>query len=184
MARWKLTTSERFWAKVNKNGPIPPHRPELGPCHIWTAARFPYEYGAFWDGEKLVRAHRFAWEQKHGKIPYPLQALHHCDNPPCVNDAHLFIGTRKDNMMDMSRKGRQIFQRSPERCARGDRNGARLYPERIFRGESVGTSKLTADDVRQIRALRGLRQRDIGKLFGVSQAQIQKILTGQSWKHI
>jgi len=51
-------------------------------------------------------AHRKAWEDEHGPIPPGMNVCHHCDNPPCINPDHLFLGTQKDNAVDMSRKGR------------------------------------------------------------------------------
>jgi hypothetical protein len=75
-------------------------------------------YGQFSCGHRNEiywhRAHRFSWALVHGEIPEGMWVLHRCDNPPCVNPDHLFVGTHEDNMSDMVRKGRQ---------AKGARNG-------------------------------------------------------------
>lgn len=106
--RRRIPPSERFWPKVNKAGPAPEHRPELGPCWEWTAGQAPHGYGAFAIGgrEGAVGAHRFAYELLVGPIPDGLSVLHHCDNPPCCNPAHLFLGTRAENMYDAIAKDR------------------------------------------------------------------------------
>lgn len=104
----------RFWAKVDKNGPVPAHCPELGPCWIWTAATDPKGYGKFsvftvLPAPRMNRvffAHRVSMALAGTIPPDDLQGCHHCDNPPCVNPAHLFLGTHDENMMDMTSKGR------------------------------------------------------------------------------
>lgn len=98
--------AKRFWPRVNKNGPIPSRCPELGPCHLWTGTCDRDGYGQFMRGRKRTRAHRFAWELAHGPVPLGKLVCHHCDNPPCVNEVHLFLGTHKDNGRDRGTKGR------------------------------------------------------------------------------
>ena len=99
---------ERFWPKVNKNGPVPKHCPELGKCWIWTAARYPAGYGLFVPkkGESPEGAHRIAYRLTVGEIPEGIQVCHRCDNRPCVRPDHLFLGTAKDNAEDRQAKGR------------------------------------------------------------------------------
>src|SRR5689334_7112424 len=77
----------RFWKRVNKDGPIV--RPELGPCWLWTGARNPSGHGHLMLRKKEVKPHRVAWVIARGNIPDGVCILHRCDNPPCVNDAHL-----------------------------------------------------------------------------------------------
>lgn len=90
--------------------------PETG-CHVWSSTLSTGGYGRV-----LVSAHRLAWELAHGPIPGGLLVLHKCDNPPCCNPEHLFLGTIADNMADKIRKGRgrngwtgKLPPRSPER---------------------------------------------------------------------
>ena len=99
------TIEERFWSKVNKQGGIPSHRPELGNCWEWTAGRFDVGYGAFANGGQNEGAHRFSFRLKNGKIKKGMYVLHKCDNMICVRPSHLFQGTDKDNADDREAKG-------------------------------------------------------------------------------
>jgi hypothetical protein len=89
----------RFWAKVDKSA-------GEDACWPWTAARSKLDYGVFGIGPILVLAHRFAYETTHGTIAAGICVLHRCDNPPCCNPAHHFLGTKLDNSLDMAAKGR------------------------------------------------------------------------------
>lgn len=155
MARWKDTTlRERFEEKVDRSG---------GPdaCHEWTSTLHRLGYGRFYDGAKRIYAHREAWRLEHGDIPEGIHVLHRCDNRPCVNPRHLFLGTQKDNMADASEKGRM---------AKGVKNGR---------------SKLTREQVKEIRRLRGKAyQKDLAKRFGVARNTICVIQLRQTWKHV
>src|SRR6266550_4607552 len=91
----------RFWAKVDRDGPLSKYRPDLGPCWIWTGAKSGERgtplYGAFvWD-RKTGGAHRFSYEQEHGQIPDGLEPDHLCKNTLCVRPSHLEIVTRQEN---------------------------------------------------------------------------------------
>lgn len=89
VCRPTVNPSIRFWSHVEKNGPIPAHRPDLGPCWIWTRYRA-RGYGKFGPAHNnIVLAHRFAYEDQIGAIPEGLTLDHLCFNPPCVNPAHM-----------------------------------------------------------------------------------------------
>ena len=78
-------------------------------CWLWMDCAHEFGYGLLKIGGRkgpVVRAHRYAWELHNGPIPRGLFVCHRCDNPPCCNPAHLFLGTNADNVRDMRRKGR------------------------------------------------------------------------------
>ena len=95
--------AERFASYINTDGPVPPHCPELGPCHLWTGT-ISRGYGVITVDAKVERAHRVAFFLAEGR--WPECALHKCDNPPCVRRSHLFEGDRTDNHLDKVAKGR------------------------------------------------------------------------------
>lgn len=111
--RSQSTPEERFWSKVDKNGPIPWHRPHLGPCWIWTASKSPQGYGQFTFSEggrkRLWGSHRVAYVLTHGGFPTDKPYVcHHCDVPACVNPGHLYAGTASDNDQESRDKGRHF----------------------------------------------------------------------------
>ena len=87
-------------------------------CWEWHGARTTYGYGQKWDGEKVRYTHRLAYEWAFGKIPKGQLVLHHCDNPPCVNPDHLFLGTHKTNAKDKVNKHRHQNQKKTH-CKNG-----------------------------------------------------------------
>lgn len=148
----------RFWRMVDKNGPIPQHCPELGPCWIWTGARYG-DYGRMLglNRNHRVAAHRVAFFLQYGRWPVPC-ALHRCDNRECVRWSHIYEGTYAENMQDMFRKGRNV----------------------------CGGAKLKEEDVRQIRKLcaGGTPHKEIAKAFGVGKSNISMIACGYTWKAV
>lgn len=97
-----MTATERFWAKVNKEAPVPEYAPHLGPCWFWTGAKSKVPlgagYGHFHSGERQVKAHRFAYELLVGPIPEGLELDHLCRVRKCVNPAHLEPVTHAENI--------------------------------------------------------------------------------------
>lgn len=158
---------ERFWSKVRRGGP--------DECWIWTACRGFGGYGVFYAGRQFSRkgtvpAHRMAWFFQTGQLlRKPFEMCHHCDNPPCVNPAHLFVGTRSDNMKDCAAKGRRAHQ---------------LDPSVQVRGSRCAWAKLTEADVVKIR-LSKERTGVLAKRYGVNVSTVRAARSGRTkWKHV
>lgn len=115
----------RFWSYVHIAGP--------DECWEWQRSRHPDGHGQFYVDPERTRmyAHRFAWEISRGKIPDDKCVCHRCDNPPCCNPRHLFLGTRGENTLDMWAKGRGVDPPHPEvvTCA----NGHPLEGDNVYR---------------------------------------------------
>lgn len=113
-------------------------------------------------GERVL-AHRKAWELSNGRTLHPDEVImHSCDNPPCVNPAHLSPGSQRDNIDDMHQKGRHSH------------------------GERVCGAKFDADTILEVRkrSAEGERHRDIADDLGISPQHISSIVYRRSWKHI
>lgn len=136
-------------------------------CWEWTGHRNVDGYGLVTLNKRQILAHRVSWLLYRGPVPDGLFVCHHCDNPPCVNPAHLFVGTAADNSADMVRKGRSPRPKVP----RGGNNPA---------------CRLSEDDIHTARRLfgEGVSQTDIAKRLGVSQAHVSKIVNRTAWAHV
>lgn len=162
--RIQVPTEERFWSKVDVRG--------SDECWEWCACKNHKGYGQFWFDGKLVFSHRFSYQLHAGtKIPEGLQVNHHCDNRLCVNPAHLYLGTAKQNSLDMMSRGRGVFQ----------------FVDKQTIGEKNGNSKLKDCEAREVKrlALDGrLPQWFIGAMFKIPQVTVSAIKTGRIWKHV
>lgn len=153
------------------------------PCVLWAGAKAGNGYGVTSREGKQVYLHRLAWAEANGPIPPGMVIAHRCDNPACFNPAHLFACTQAENLADMRRKGRS---------AKGASHGSKTRPERTARGERVGSSKLTPDQVQAIRAeyiagKPGHRTpcslTALARKYGVAFQTISKIVNRNSWRH-
>lgn len=145
-------------------------------CWLWQGSKNKKGYGEFFvgtslDGKRLrVGAHVFAWQIAHNQL-VPAQNIicHNCptgDNPSCVQDAHLWLGTYSANNLDAVHKGR--------------------WGDRVSRGEKSGLSKLKESDIPRIFTLydEGASLTQLGKTFHVSKQVITAILNKKIWRHI
>lgn len=140
----------RFWSKVDKSGD----------CWSWMRYRNAGGYGRFSICGKPRNAARISYILAFGEIPHGLYVCHRCDNPACVNPAHLFAGSINDNTKDMVAKGRQA------------------------RGERHPSAKLTEAQVIAIKQLYPSGEytyRSLGRMFCVSDQNIKEILSGKIW---
>lgn len=146
--------SERFWEKVDKRG--------SDDCWEWTAYRNPRGYGYFHRNGHPVPAHRLSYELCNGPIPEGMFVCHKCDNPPCVNPNHLWLGTNADNTNDRNRKGRNPVG--------GHHHAAKLTESQVI-------------EIRQ-RASSGEKQYELAREFKVARSLISLIVNRKLWAHI
>ena len=145
-------------------------------CWIWIGAhRHKLGYGGFWNGKKWDYAHRVSYELFKEPIPNGYEVIHTCDNPFCVNPDHLLAGTHTDNMVDAKTKGR---------IKGGFYN---ISKKNRPLGEKHGQSKLTDNNVREIRRLyevEGIGVTEIARRYNMGHAQIGAIAHRKAWIHI
>jgi hypothetical protein len=153
-----LRDIERFWANVNKDGPL--IRPELGPCWLWRGGHSSRGYGqmSFWPRHHEY-AHRVAYLIAYGILID--NSCHRCDYPPCCNPAHLFDGTQKENLADARDKGRL----NPRFIVN------EAIVDEIRRIRPSGRVRLAPDDPRSLQTL--------AARFGLSESQVSMIVRGK-----
>ncbi len=151
------TLYAKFWDRVDLDGPVPEHAPELGPCAVWKLVPNNSGYGQ-WQG---TCAHRFSYEFQVGPIPPGMLVLHRCDNRPCVRASHLFLGTSRDNMRDMVAKGRG----------------------HDVTGENNPCARLTAELVARMRQEHedGARGVDLALKYDVTTSTVSVIVNNKAW---
>lgn len=149
-----MTLADRFWEKVDRRGP--------DECWLWIGATGSVGYGKIGIGQRSVDAHRVSWELQHGPIPEGVLVCHRCDTRLCVNPAHLFLGSYRENNQDTIRKGRAMT------------------------GERHHFAKLTRPQVVEIRTAltAGATQQSLADRFSVSSGAIQAIHAGRNWKEV
>lgn len=161
---------DRFWSSAQKQGPEE--------CWLWTKLTYRNGYPRFCVCMGNYVATRIAYRLANGVDPGQMFVCHTCDNPICVNPAHLFLGTHLDNMRDCHSKKRND-------CGRGERHGTKTHPER-FRGEANG-SVLTEAQVRAIRQEYVNSKKStlqLGTEYNVSAETIGHVLRAETWAHV
>ncbi len=159
----------KFYARVDKHGPVPSHVPEIGNCWIWKGIKKDSGYGMFYapflgTKNKQGTTHRASWVIEFGNIPKGQGVLHKCDNPACVRPSHLFLGDNLANMTDMHSKGRGSFKK----------------------GHIPPCAKLTKENVIEIRrrVAMGEPQLSIAQSFGIARNNVSTIKHRKSWRHV
>ncbi len=152
----RLPLEERFWPRVEKSDY----------CWLWMGPRQLSGHGLIGKGGRsggMFGAHRVSWMLANGPIPSGMCVCHSCDNPPCVNPAHLFLGTQADNLADMRRKNRH-----------GKFN---------HRSAMEKVSVLSMESASAIRSLgsEGVPSAEIARIYGISQAHARRVIIGKSW---
>ena len=171
----------RFWWQTEQQGE----------CLVWIGSRRSSTgYGKFTTtrpggGTAHHGAHRWIWEKIHGPLAAGLIVRHTCDNPPCVNLAHLLPGTYKDNTADMDRRGRRGHSdRRPG--ATGDNHWSKRKPECVLRGEGHPNAKLNEEIVREIRrrVAEGRRPTHVAREMGLPPWSVRRVARGCQWSHV
>lgn len=150
MGRPRIPSEHKFYAKIEKsNG-----------CWKWIGSFDRDGYPLFWDGDiqKMKRGHQYSYELHHGERNGKC-VMHTCDNPSCVNPAHLVLGSHADNCAD------------------------KIAKDRHAKGETQGSSKLTEADVKVIKSRRSESYKIICEDFGLVPSTVYRIWNNQSWKH-
>jgi hypothetical protein len=160
----------RFWQRVDVRGP--------DECWPWLATRTRKGYGKFYISAKSVRAHRVSLMiAGHDLSALGAFACHHCDNPSCVNPAHLYVGDLSSNYWDMRARGRSWDQKRPEFARQvRSRNG-----KNSGRGANNARAKLTWEQADEIRRS-NLTNVELSKRYGLSQTCVRRVRNGETYK--
>lgn len=148
---------DNFWNKVDIKSD--------SECWKWAGCKIPGGYGYFKLGRKMQGAHRASWLINCGSIPGGLFVLHKCDNPPCVNPRHLWLGTAKDNTRDMFDKNRSYDRRG------GNNPRAKLMEKQV-------------KEIRELYETKRYSYQDLANTFKVSKGVISHIFNKRSWNYI
>lgn len=153
---------ERFWKHVTPGG--------ADECWEWQGAT----QGGYGNllvthkpKQRTVKAHRLSWEIHNGPIPEGKNVLHRCDNPPCVNPAHLYVGTPADNARDRA-------ERKRGREHRPENRGAKAPRAKLTRAQAEAIMEALSEVPRRSQA-------SIGAEFGVTQQTVSRIMHGVTW---
>jgi hypothetical protein len=156
-----IPIEQRIWQKIDIKSP--------NECWNWKSTKASNGYGLIWKNGANHLAHRTLYEIIYGPIPsVKLHVCHKCDNRLCCNPNHLFLGTALDNVHDMISKGREDHTKN---C----------------RGEDSGMSILTSEQVVEIRHLYNTtihNQYELGRIFGVTNSAIWRIIHNKNWRHL
>lgn len=164
--RWKRHGDPNYTTRITPGTPLKDRLlgrweerpgPLDTPCWEWTGRRSPDGYGMLKYEGWNQGTHRLMYRVEVGDIPAGMSILHRCDNPPCINPAHLRPGTQRDNVQDMHEKGRG-------RARRG----------------------LSDSQVRQIRSLvrGGMKQSEVVKIMGVDSGTVSRIVNRVLYRDI
>ena len=150
-------------------------------CWNWTRCK-QAGYGVAYFGKRRVLAHRAAWESVNGPIPEGMSICHSCDNPSCINPAHLWLGTHKQNMHDAIQKGRA--SKPPVHV--GGEHWRLKYPHMVQRGEDNPNAIMTDEQVIQMRKdyVSGQPLDEICARYEINRATMHDYTSGRSWKHL
>ena len=158
---------DRFWDKVDRS--------IIDGCWEWKAATR-HGYGVIATAQQSANggrayhegSHRISWMLFNGDIPSGMFVCHRCDNPPCVNPKHLFLGTNLDNVRDCAAKGRQFMQNTPPT------------------GEMVHNAKLTSEQVIDIRRRHTLGEswKALASEYGIKKPTVYAVIGRRNWRHL
>jgi hypothetical protein len=154
MGRKIIDPVAKFWSRVDKKS--------TDECWLWTGSFDKDGYGQMRDGIRKIqdRGHKFSYRLHFGEIPVGMCICHKCDNPSCVNPDHLFLGSHRANQDDKMAKNRHA------------------------KGETQGHSKLTNEQIAQIRARANEDYKVLCSEFNVVPSTVYRIWHKQSWKHL